>query len=464
MRDVRRLSSFRYVDLAAMLRAQILAGHIRPGELLLSENELCRKFAMSRNSVRQALAVLVDEGLVERKAGKGTIVSERPDAGKDEHTLVIAHPYPSTYVEHAMPVLLRHFRDKYPHVRVKLFAVPPQGHHDLGGRGKEGGWPFEPDLVLIGDDYLPLITPDDYHPLPERLHRESGIAGKLFGPALRGGIPYALPVTFSPIYLICNRDVFEKSRMTPAVSGWTIEQFVETAARLTSDTNGDGIDDRFGFGITSDISRLLAVALKCGATFRGRKGKRGEEREALVRALKLLQDLIYRHRVCLGTAVRDPGLMHRLFYEGRIAMLFSSTYLGVAKASFAVNVLPFPGAAADSGNVLLALALVMPRSGNRPDLAGLFCEVAHDPDVQREIAANAGLLSVHDKVNRDIIAGSNYDSMYIDPQSLGNSYYVHELFPSPELVEKVRKQLDGFWAGIVTPEQAAETLLKAIRR
>lgn len=57
------------------IRAQIHAGHLRTGDRLPSESELGKIHAVSRITVRQALADLSSEGLIVRMQGKGSFVS-----------------------------------------------------------------------------------------------------------------------------------------------------------------------------------------------------------------------------------------------------------------------------------------------------------------------------------------------------------------------------------------------------
>ena len=49
--------------------------HMKPGEILPSEKELCDIFQVSRSVIRQALGNLVNRGVIERQRGKGTIVA-----------------------------------------------------------------------------------------------------------------------------------------------------------------------------------------------------------------------------------------------------------------------------------------------------------------------------------------------------------------------------------------------------
>lgn len=63
-----------YVQLVNHFRALIHSERLRPGSRLPSELDLAERYAISRGTVRQAMNVLVNEGLVERVAGKGTFV------------------------------------------------------------------------------------------------------------------------------------------------------------------------------------------------------------------------------------------------------------------------------------------------------------------------------------------------------------------------------------------------------
>ena len=60
-----------------MLRESIEFGDLQPGDWLPSEAHLCTEFGAGRNSVRSALRVLVSEGHLSSRAGKGHKVRDR---------------------------------------------------------------------------------------------------------------------------------------------------------------------------------------------------------------------------------------------------------------------------------------------------------------------------------------------------------------------------------------------------
>jgi GntR family transcriptional regulator len=71
-----------YSQLVGIIKQNISSNKIAVGDLLPSEAELCRCFGVSRNTVRQAIGELEDAGLVVRKRGKGTFVSDPAIRGK----------------------------------------------------------------------------------------------------------------------------------------------------------------------------------------------------------------------------------------------------------------------------------------------------------------------------------------------------------------------------------------------
>ena len=60
------------------LRQIIQSGLISPGGMLPPEVEICQAYSVGRQTVRHAIARLVDEDLVERFAGRGTFVRAQP--------------------------------------------------------------------------------------------------------------------------------------------------------------------------------------------------------------------------------------------------------------------------------------------------------------------------------------------------------------------------------------------------
>ncbi len=65
-----------YYQLVSIIKRNISAGLIKTGDALPTESELCEKFSISRSTVRHAVGELEKEGLIIRRRGKGTFISE----------------------------------------------------------------------------------------------------------------------------------------------------------------------------------------------------------------------------------------------------------------------------------------------------------------------------------------------------------------------------------------------------
>jgi GntR family transcriptional regulator len=66
-----------YYQLETILRKKIVSGELVSGDALPSEEALAKEYSLSRITVRQALASLESDGLIKRRRGKGTFVSEK---------------------------------------------------------------------------------------------------------------------------------------------------------------------------------------------------------------------------------------------------------------------------------------------------------------------------------------------------------------------------------------------------
>ena len=93
----------KYQRIASELRDGIKAGLLPAGQMLPTEEQLTLRFSASRQTVRQALSVLVDEGLISKQRGSGSRVRTPATPQKSGNIAVIA-TYISDYI---FPGILR---------------------------------------------------------------------------------------------------------------------------------------------------------------------------------------------------------------------------------------------------------------------------------------------------------------------------------------------------------------------
>lgn len=94
----------KYIVLANLLRQQILGGCYHAGDKLTSENQLSQQYGLSRQTVRQALAVLEQEGLLLRQRGSGTYVSFAAPRKEKTHSIGVITTYITDYI---FPTIVR---------------------------------------------------------------------------------------------------------------------------------------------------------------------------------------------------------------------------------------------------------------------------------------------------------------------------------------------------------------------
>ena len=78
-----------YYQLENVLREKITSGTFTGGERLPTEIELIEQYGVSRITVRQALSALAEEGLIDRKQGRGTFVIEASDQSDVERFVTL---------------------------------------------------------------------------------------------------------------------------------------------------------------------------------------------------------------------------------------------------------------------------------------------------------------------------------------------------------------------------------------
>ena len=67
-------NSVKYLEVCEQLRSDILSGKYKVGELLPPELSFCQELNIGRSTLRRALEMLTEEGLVSSRQGRGTMV------------------------------------------------------------------------------------------------------------------------------------------------------------------------------------------------------------------------------------------------------------------------------------------------------------------------------------------------------------------------------------------------------
>jgi len=104
----------RYLQVASVLRRRIRDGHWAVGAKMATLEELEREFGVARVTVRQAIDLLQNEGLVKSQQGRGTFVTKAPER----------HPWIQLATD--WESLIAPIRDNVPHLLPVGDAPPPR--------------------------------------------------------------------------------------------------------------------------------------------------------------------------------------------------------------------------------------------------------------------------------------------------------------------------------------------------
>jgi GntR family transcriptional regulator len=77
--DLSRSAVSRYIQLATLFRRRIQSGTWQVGEQVPTVNTLSQECGVAPATIRQAIGILEDEGLIKRQRAKGTFVLRRPE-------------------------------------------------------------------------------------------------------------------------------------------------------------------------------------------------------------------------------------------------------------------------------------------------------------------------------------------------------------------------------------------------
>ncbi|HEX2927807.1 MAG TPA: GntR family transcriptional regulator [Ruminiclostridium sp.] len=88
----------KYYILMDYLKEEILMGRIKPGDKISSENALAEQFSLSRQTVRRAISILVNEGYLNTEHGSGTYCVDRSKRRSSSKNIGVITTYISQYI------------------------------------------------------------------------------------------------------------------------------------------------------------------------------------------------------------------------------------------------------------------------------------------------------------------------------------------------------------------------------
>jgi multiple sugar transport system substrate-binding protein len=209
----------------------------------------------SRWRVRAFLAPLIT---VATKMGFG------PAASAQEGASISFAFWGDPAEEAAYKRLVEEFNATNPDIEVQLQYTPDQGDYQTKiSTSFAGGSP--PDVFLINyREFGQYAARGALEPLAPYLDQSETISAADFYDipmeafSYRGGELTCIPQNISSLVLYYNVDLFEQNGVPLPTSDWTRQDFVDSAVKLTQDTNGDGATEIYGLVVDPSMIRYVA--------------------------------------------------------------------------------------------------------------------------------------------------------------------------------------------------------------
>jgi multiple sugar transport system substrate-binding protein len=466
----RNLFQEKYNSFLSELRNEILSGSIKPGEFILPENTLSEKYKISRVSVRKVLALLVEEGLIEKIAGKGNRI-KLPEEEIPRQTIKLTW-FSGSYETDIIKMIIDRYEQTHPYVHVELIILPVDYYAERVTEMIEEG--VGPDIFFVSDahfrifekmDKLHLFEP--YNPVGIDAEKDSyPVIFEMFKQAEQ---LLAVPVHFSPVVICYNKDALDRAGIPEddynSMQNW--DDLIRIAKQCTSKADDDGRMEQYGFCFSSSTNRWPAFILQNGGRFVSQDGTHGEFADIRnVEALQFCLDLMYKHQVSPIYSHGSSFLAENLFKKSHTAMIMSTYYFMNEFRGTGVkwDVLPLPGNQ-DKATILLGGALGINKYGDKIKVAQSLLEFMVGTEAQtllkrhgctiparRTIAEDDQLLNldihpVHYNAFKDVMPYANS----LQGMSLTNDH-LHIL----------NNELHVLWANMETPESACNRINKLL--
>ncbi|NLN28042.1 MAG: sugar ABC transporter substrate-binding protein [Firmicutes bacterium] len=224
--------------------------------------------------------------------------------------------------QHIREDFIEPFQELYPHITIEYEAVSFGEFFDKLLTYYASG--NAPDLMHMSVgyvyDYADMGILLNLQPLFDRDLNEDDFFMEPFKamryPSMEGGDLYGIPFAFVMSSFYYNQSMFDQMGLAYPDDTWTWETISEVGKRLTRDTDGDGVIDKWGFYSTYDYKLLEMVIRAFGGRVLDEDFNVVVDQPAAVQATQLLVDMI--HVDGIAPPVTADG--NRLFREGNLAM------------------------------------------------------------------------------------------------------------------------------------------------
>lgn len=401
-----------YYQLKQMIKRDIEKGKYKPGDRLPTEQELCERFDISRQPVRHALTELVYEGILYRKPGRGTFVSDF-SLSPSQDMMRIKVMLPEEKWAAPLEKAVRLWNEEHVERQVKLNLLLvgyPELHFKISTAVASGN---APDFSLIDSVWVTQFARAGFlRPLdeidPEWV--ESEYKRDFFPIFVEGnrcdGHLYAIHAQTDMALVWYRKDWLQAEEMRPP-STW--DELIEVAQHFQR----ADVRKRYGLG---PYPLVFPAGLKAGETTTYQllsflwsgggdvfsDGKVVLDSSAAKRAVKFLRDLVTHYHVAPAEVTTyEWNKAPKLFAKGEVAMSIGGSYESALIKEVAgwdddhfrakVGFVPIPaGPGGQQTTTAGGMSYAIYQQAEEPELALEILKIATGPKLMKESCLTTG--------------------------------------------------------------------------
>lgn len=392
----------------------------------------------------------------------------------DERVTIKLSAWGSAEETAVLKSLIQQFEKQHPRIQVELLHIPEnyfQKLHILIAGG------LTPDVMFVNSLSFPVYAQNNILlPLEEPLNDgQSPLSDRVFfEPALKAlrwnGRLYAIPRDVSNLVVFYNQDLFQQAEVSLPRPDWTLEEMLALGKKLTRDTDGDGIRDRFGvsFFAKPPLFWLPFVWSRGGELFNPDLTQVRLTEPKAIEALQFYVDLRNRWHVAPTRKEVGSASMSQLFLQGDLAMLISGRWSVPVlrqQATFRWDVAPFPKGEAGSVVGIDASGYAIAKESKHPKESWALVAFLSSVEAQ-EAFSESGLIV---PARQDVAQSPRF----LEPPPLHGRYFIDAVAGgSPthvparwnEIAEELGLALEPVWEGTQQAEPAIRAVAPKIER
>ncbi|MEA4883712.1 MAG: sugar ABC transporter substrate-binding protein [Clostridia bacterium] len=292
-----------------------------------------------------------------------------------------------------------------------------------------------PDVMLLDAEDVPFLTSEgallNLTPVAARMKDVPGADLNVYFPNVLKVFTvdkavYAFPKDFTPIVMYYNKGLFDSMGVAyPPKDGWDWNQFIDTAKKLSRDTNGDGKTDVWGYRFLAWVGVVKPWIWAAGGDIMNPERTKtagyinGDAAVKTVTFMTGIEKAGYSPSSVVQEAFGGGGAM---FYTGKIAMANSGHWwlpsikdqiAKGAKLNIGITRIPHaPGA--KNATVLYASGWAVPKNVKNQRLAVELASWLSSPYAQKVRCAQGLAISANKQVAEEVAKTDPVEAMFFD--------------------------------------------------